>query len=871
MQDRPSTIARHLALSDEATREAELTRLDEEMPELAERVRAILRADTEATLETVSDLPTADGPPGEGRAVDGPELEDTGQGPYRLIRIIGEGGMGLVYLAEQRSTGQQVAIKVLRPGLVGGRAVERFRREVRTLGRLRHENIAQIFEAGAIPLAQGGPEQPFFAMELVEGPSITAYAAERDLSERQMLRLMITAARAVHHAHTRGVIHRDLKPANIAVTDGGRIKVLDFGIARLVEEGEHDGSTLTEVGQLVGTLAYMSPEQAGGKAEAIDTRTDIYALGLILLEMLTRRPASDFAGRSVVDSLRAVAERELRPSDGPLRELASDLRTIICKACARDVERRYASAEAFAADLERYLRREPISARPPSVIYTGQLFIRRHKTAAVAAVVFLVTLGAGVAATAYQAVVATREADRARQAERSANAVLDFLIEMLASADPENALGEDVTVRDMLARAEDDLTTDEELAQQPSSLFRLHQAIGQTYLSLGLFTDALEEYDAALTLAAELDGEQAALQRLMVKRDRAIALIEIGRVDEGLAATQAAFDELVRDFGDDAQEVAKGRMELARATYEAGDVERAVPLMAEALEAIDEAFPAGDRQVIVARNNYGPMLKDAGRVEEAIAILREAAALSKDEYGADHPQTLVTQNNLAATLMVGGVTDEARELLERVYEGRKRVLGDRHPGAASTAMNLAGIYVQEARLDRAEELTREALTCFEDRFGEAHAKTSVAVNVLAYIAEERGDLETAEQEYRRALDILERLPGTTRADVLAPMNNLAMLVQKRGDFDDALAMFDELIERAVASTGGRDNVVVAKFISNRAQCLIDAGEREQAATQLEEAIGVLTAAVGEDHTWTREASERLAAATGAGEDANLRD
>ncbi len=441
-------------------------------------------------------------------AMDGETCPSATLGRYRIVRLLGEGGMGAVYEAEQEHPRRMVALKIIKPGLAAPEQLRRFEQESQALGRLQHPGIAQIYEAGTADSGSG--PRPYFAMELIQGESLLRYAEAHQLNTRQRLELIAKVCEAVHHAHQRGIIHRDLKPGNILVDESGQPKVLDFGVAR-VTNSDQQATRQTDLGQLVGTLAYMSPEQVLADPLELDTRSDVYALGVILFELLAGRLPYKLS-RQLHEAVQTIREEDPAPLSAVSRTYRGDIETIVGKALEKDKARRYASAAGMAADIQRYLSDEPIAARPPSTTYQLQKFARRHKALVVGVAAVFLVLIAGIIAS-------TWEATRARRAERAAiteaataKAVNDFLQnDLLAQASansqarPDTKPDPDLKVRTALDRAA--ARIEGKFKQQPLVEASIRQTIGDAYRDLGLYSEAQRQVERALDLRRRVLGE----------------------------------------------------------------------------------------------------------------------------------------------------------------------------------------------------------------------------------------------------------------------------------------------------------------------------------------------------------------------------
>ncbi len=554
-------------------------------------------------------------------------------GPYRIVDVLGAGGMGIVYEAEQDHPRRRVALKVVKGGFVSGDALRRFEHEAEVLGWLRHPGIAHVYAAGTAESEAGA--QPFFAMELVEGSRLDRYAAEQELDDRARLELMARIAEAVHHAHQKGVIHRDLKPGNVLVTADGSPKILDFGVARVTTEA---AARHTRTGELLGTLAYMSPEQVAADPAGIDTRSDVYSLGVMTYQLLAGVLPLDVGGESVHSALRIVAQDEPTMLGRRAPRLRGDVETIVHKALSKEKERRYASAEEFAADLRRFLQDEPIRARAPSAGYQAAKFARRNKivVGGLATVFAALIAGTVVSTRLYlraedrrrEAVAAEQraraqeaEALAARNAERAqrervqeaeAQAVRDaarareeallagrasaFLEELFRSPDSGEARRTGITARVIVDRGAE--RVGRELADDPAVRARLRHVLGQLYMGLGLYEEA----------AASLD-ESIALQRAGPARPRQLAasLFARGEVHHLLlqySRAEALFDEAVSTAPESRAEASALRaLNRALLAQEAGDPDAAARAFQVAVESYGRLLgPEHEKTAAVRRH-----------------------------------------------------------------------------------------------------------------------------------------------------------------------------------------------------------------------------------------------------------------------------
>jgi serine/threonine protein kinase len=719
---------------------------------LRAHVDRLIAADTDADqfLETPAMVYAAGIVSAASSGIQAEEQEQPGDriGPYSLIREIGHGGMGRVFLAK-RADGQfdqLVALKLVRHGSYGGEILGRFLRERQILARLQHPNIARLLDGGVS--ADG---RPYFAMEYVEGEPITAYCNRRSLDVSARLALFALVCDAVQYAHQNLVVHRDLKPSNTMVTAEGQVKLLDFGIAKVLQPDEGDApneveATLTRLGSGPMTPEYAAPEQVRG--EAVTTATDVYALGALAYELLTGRGPHQLSKLTAAEVERAVTERDiLRPSAVVGRDtdrrhlrgaLRGDLDTIVMTALQKDPARRYASAGALVEDVRRYQSGLPIAARRDSVGYRTSKFVRRHAIGVTATALVLLSLVGGFIGMAWQARVASREAAKAREVSR-------FLSSLFEVADPARANAADITALDLLNRGATRIET--ELAGQPDVQADMMLLVGRIYRDLGVFDRAQPLLDRALALRASGGGQSS-------------------------PAAAEAMTELALLWQ------AKGHPD------EAERLQREVLAMRRDVRRTDHA------DVGKTLRDLAAVLAGRGKLEEAEAFQREALALHEARYNGEHAEVASDLEGLQSILRTRGRSSDAIPIARRALDMRMKLLGPDHLETATAMNNLAILHYDKWELPEAERLYRQVLEFDKRRLGEVHPNTATVTNNLAFVLRDRGQYEEAERLYRTALDLDHRLFGKEHPYVATVMNNLAVLLVARGQHDEARRLFE---------------------------------------------------------------------------------
>jgi serine/threonine protein kinase len=712
----------------------------------------------------------------------GPAAVDARQiGPYRLVEAIGSGGMGSVYRAVQETPiRREVAIKLLRGGFDLPKLLARFEAERRALALVEHPGIARILDAGA---DESGT--PYIAMELVRGVPITVFCSGHP--RRETLGLFVSVCRAVQHAHQRGIVHRDLKPSNILVSevDGKPLaKVIDFGIARVVEEGAGPRVSLTGEGQIVGTLEYMSPEQAAGCSRDVDTRTDVYSLGAVLYELLTGALPHDLSGKSLPEAVEIIRNDPPRPFRRTTTEHRpdGDLETITLKALEIEAERRYDGPGTLADDIERYLRAEPIVARPPSTAYQLRKLVQRNRAAVILTGTGIALLAAfGITMSALYA-GQRRERERAERAAAKAEAINQFLQGMLASADPEQ--GKDLTILQAVDRLLPRI--DRDLRSQPSVLASVQRVLGNTYGGLGQYARAESLLQAALLSTRNL-GDASRGEIAMVHREIAEAQASGGHLEraEGFARRALA---LVRGTGAAADE-ALCLTTLAAVLSQRNDNDEADSLLAAAagiyrshrLERTSGMAEVLDWQQRIA---YAE-----GRPTVAESLARQELAIQVQVYGEVHPRIGSTVGDLAVYNAALGREPEADSLYRLCMRIGDQCSPSVHPMAGVTRHNFAGWLYVHGRHAEAESTILEGLHIWESSLSDSHPWVGSGFRTLSAVHRNQGKLAASEVEARKAVAIMTAGWGADHPSVARGWVNLGETLGQLGRVSEAEAAF----------------------------------------------------------------------------------
>jgi serine/threonine protein kinase/tetratricopeptide (TPR) repeat protein len=811
-------------------REACLAELRAEDPESAADVAALLdehrRLSAEGFLDSAPPLQPTPAP-----------LAGVTIGAYKLVSPIGQGGMGTVWLAS-RDDGRfegKAALKLLNAGLVGRAGEERFKREGTILARLTHPHIARLIDAGV-----SGSGQPYLVLEHIDGRQIDRFCDEEGLGIEARIRLFLDVQAAVAHAHANLIVHRDLKPSNILVTASGQLKLLDFGIAKLIEDEAERASTLTHEGTAM-TPKYAAPEQVAGGA--ITTATDVYALGVLLYELLTgchpsgavKSPSDYYKAITEIEPLRlsaavqdstpeaeAAAWRRATTPDRLRRILRGDLETIVGKALKKVPAERYASVAEFADDLRRYVEHQPISARPDSVRYRTAKFVRRHRgiVAGVAAAVLVLVSVIGFYTTRL-----TAERDRARLQAEKASRISELLTRLLTGADPYRTPDAKApTVENLLDIGAQRVAR--ELGDQPELQIEMFNVIGRTYERMGLYSNALPLLEQALAIGRRTSkspdarvaqslndlgvlqrhlGNLAAAEPLLVEslalrrrllgnntNEVAITLVELarvlkdrGRLQESEPPIREALDIRRRIFGDEHQETATSKSELALLLWERGDLAGAEPLFRQNVATTERLMGSDHPNVGAAKRSLALMLLTKDDAVAAEALLRESLAVHRRVFGPTQTEYAITLNGLASAIEAQGRLAEAQPLFEEALGIARVQLGDQHPRVAGIMLNLARVQLARGQGAGTEEVLRTVLSVRQSTYKEGDWRIAQAKSLLGASLLAQGRYAEAEPLMVAAADALKPVAGLQNRERLANRRRLATLYDKQGRREQA--------------------------------------------------------------------------------------
>jgi serine/threonine protein kinase len=735
-------------------------------------------------------------------------------GPYRLLEKIGEGGMGEVWIAEQhKPIRRKVALKVIKSGMDTKQVIARFESERQALAMMDHPAIAKVFEAGETEHGR-----PYFVMEYVQGIPITAHCDQNRLTTPERLALFMQICDGVQHAHQKAIIHRDLKPSNIlvAIQDGKAVpKIIDFGVAKATAQSLTERTMYTELGMLIGTPEYMSPEQAEMSGQNIDTRTDIYSLGAILYELLVGALPFDpkELRRAGFDEIRRIIREEDPPKPSTklstmgetatveaqkrrteptalIRQVRGDLDWITMKALEKDRTRRYGSPSELAAEIDRFLHHQPIIARPPSTLYKTRKFARRHRVGVSVASAIALLLVAFSVTTAIQSRRIARERDRANQEAEASRQVSDFLTGLFKVSNPSEARGNSITAREILDKGADSIIG--ELQEQPFVQGKLMHTMGTVYKNLGLYGPSQELLEKALDTRTKALGPD--------HPDVADTLSELGTIAwrNGDFAKAKAFQEqalTIREkrLGPASVVVAGSLLNLGNLNLSQGNYAEARRLLERALAIREKVFGPEHEDVANTLNSLGAIAYREGDYEKAGEMWERTLAIREKVLGPDHPNLAQTLNNLAVVRTYSGDPKGAVPLLERVVQIQEKVLGPNHPDLASGLMNLGDAISRSGDPIGAKPYYARAVA-IQEAAGPGSPELARFLDRLASVTLKENDLKGAQELYERSLALRQKALGPKHPEVAESLGGLADCASQGGRLQEAEALY----ERALA-------------------------------------------------------------------------
>lgn len=776
-------------------------------------------------------------------------------GPYEIIEKLGQGGMGVVYLAQQQDPDRKVAVKLLKAEMAGSHMLRRFRDEIHILSRLDHQHIARVHEAG---LTSEG--RPYMVMPYIDGCSITTYCRDKNLAVAQRLELFSQVCSAIHHAHLRGVIHRDLKPANILVEtiDGKPVtRVIDFGIARFEERSVLRPRPMTQTASaaLLGSLGYMSPEQAMGRRDEIDVRTDIYALGIVLCELLSginpfhHKPSEPDSLEEILRKIREWTPPRpsvlWRTSHGEERvPIPADLDWIVMKCLEKDKDRRYDSVSLLLEDIERWLRGEPVSAHPPSRRYRLTRLVKRHKALALTTVGVFTSLIVAVLGTSYGLLQAKHEA-------RQTEATLSVMEELLSSVNPLKH-GKDVLLRDLLDEFGVGLSANED--REPAVMARLHKILASTYLNIGLYEKGEQRAREALRFYEQLDDPE---NFMLTRRYITLGLYHMGKYTEAEAMCHESLDLLKSMPHDDAL-AARIMCTLAMILQNSGNLDSAYAWIEKAYARHPTDIEV-DGELINLMITRSAILCDRDRHEEGRAQMMETKDLAEKHLSQKHQYHISITNQLATCYNDTGQYEEAEQLHRANLERCTNLLGEDHPRTVTSTNNVLVSLMYQEKYAEAAVMQEEQYKRTQRTFGERHPNSLTAANNLAACRLKTDNADGAISLLRANIVLGDEVLGKTHPVVMLSRQSLGVALSGTGSHEEAEALLRFVYEGRMAKFGEQHGRTLATGLA-LARARLVAGNAAASHQLLQRLIPLALESFGEQHPYYIRMREILAEA-----------
>jgi len=788
-------------------------------------------------------------------------------GPYRVLRTLGQGGFGTVYLCQQETPiTRRIAVKVLRPGMDTRSILRRFEEERILLSKMDHPGIARVLDAGKT--ANG---QPYIAMEYIEGVMVTTYCNNKQLKLHSRLAVFAQVCQAIQHAHQKGVIHRDIKPGNVLVTDvdgKASVKVIDFGVSKAFEDEESD-DTITRTMQLVGTPQYMSPEQASTVSADIDTRTDVYSLGVMLYELTTGLPPFDpqrLKSASVgqleqmirdidpqrpssrVAKLDRTHSHRISTQQGTsighiVRDLKGEIDWIILKSMEKDRDRRYPTAYALYEDVNRVLRGDVVRARPPSKVYTVRKFVSRNRASTLVVGLTFLSL---ITLTGLSLRYAQRINHANEQIESTLNTqeqVLAFTEQMLGGIDPAVARGQDTALFKMILESASE-KVNEELSESAEVEVRVRILIGNLYRSIGMYNEAKEQFTHAAFIGDSQMGS-AHWQSILARTGLGTVLVDLSEYEQAESIFEKALDDARASLGEKHPDTFIIQSDLAGVYNYLGKTQQAVEAGESLLITRTEVLGSDHNDTMNTRNSLALALKGLGKFDRSKSLFEVVLAYQMEHLGEDHPITLKTRTNLALVYHELELYDQSVEMNTVILEQKIHVLGDQHPSVLVSMVNLA-VSLEEAGQDlKSSTLLTDALEKSINTLGEEHQYSLIIRNNLAKNYYRNKDYEQAYEMARISSEGLSQSLGDQHPMTLQGKGNLAEILLDMGSPEEALLIATSIYSSASELFDPTDRRL-GMFVERIGKCYRALGNESEAYDYFTRASQLYMSTHGED-------------------------